>query len=89
MGPPADRRRLRLIYARIERRLTQADLGQALGVSHAAVGAWERGDATPEHRRIAEIAEVLEMDEADVEDWFYSWGAGAVEERRRMNGGAG
>lgn len=44
---------------RRERHLSQAELAEALGVTHGAVSQWETGQTTPTLPMLAKIAEVL------------------------------
>lgn len=41
--------RLKLRLARIESRLTQAQLSEKIGVSQQTIAKWERGKTTPAH----------------------------------------
>lgn len=51
-----------LLGLRVRRKaagLTQAELGDRLGCSHAAVGMWERGEMLPAADKLPELARVL------------------------------
>lgn len=40
-------------------RLTQADLGRKLGVSHVTITRWENGRRSPRHTQLLEISKLL------------------------------
>lgn len=48
-----------MMVARIRAGLTQSRLGEMLGVSHATVSKWEKGDARPPAKRIAMLLQIL------------------------------
>jgi transcriptional regulator with XRE-family HTH domain len=56
--------------ARIEKRLTQQELGDMIGVSNVAVSQWERGNGEmPALRTFAKLAHVLDIKDAiDIEE---------------------
>jgi transcriptional regulator with XRE-family HTH domain len=56
----------RLITARRERGLTQAQIARALGVANTTVSRWERGLARPHLRHVTPLANLLEKPA----DWF-------------------
>jgi len=60
----------RLRLARREARLSQVELGQALGVSGQSVKEWEAGRASPHFDRLSDIARVTEKPLA----WFFQAG---------------
>jgi DNA-binding XRE family transcriptional regulator len=51
---------------RIRHGLTQAQLGEALGVTKATVCKWEKGDAMPEPATAFDLAKLLELRLEDV-----------------------
>lgn len=63
----------RLRLARREARLSQVELGQALGVSGQSVKEWEAGRASPHFDRLSDIARVTEKPLA----WFFQAGEAA------------
>jgi transcriptional regulator with XRE-family HTH domain len=52
--------RLRVILA--QKKITQSDLGRAVGVTQAAVSCWLRGRNTPTANKIADIARFIGVD---------------------------
>lgn len=66
--PSGDPLGYRLNQLRRERGLTLAQVANALGVSKPTVWAWEKGKARPLPERIAAIAQVLGVTEADLAD---------------------
>jgi transcriptional regulator with XRE-family HTH domain len=56
----------RLMQARRERGLTQAEIARALGVANTTVSRWERGLARPHLRHVMPLANLLEKPA----DWF-------------------
>lgn len=62
------------------KRLTQADLGERLGVTFQAVSKWERGEALPDTAILPDLAAVLET----TADNLLSGGARAVAYTRRL-----
>lgn len=55
-----------LVMARERARLTQEQLGAALGVTSQAVSQWERGKTLPEAGRISRISQLLGVPEGDL-----------------------
>lgn len=49
-----------ICYLRKARGLTQADLGERLGVSFQAVSKWERGEALPDVSLLSDLSDALE-----------------------------
>lgn len=47
---------------RIEKNMTQQELGQKLGVSQQMIGQWETGKANPKKETIEKIAKALDVD---------------------------
>lgn len=52
--------------ARKKRGLTQAKLGEAIGVTGAAVGQWERGDDDPSTANLTAVIKLLELSYSDL-----------------------
>ena len=52
--------------ARLQRGLTLADVGSALGVTRQYVYAWETGRRNPGPKHLAKLAEVLGLEIADL-----------------------
>ena len=52
----------RISRLRQEKKLTQIELGEKLGISSQAISKWERGQAFPDVSRLDELAELLEAD---------------------------
>ena len=52
--------------ARLQRGLTLADVGSALGVARQYVYAWEAGRRNPGPKHLAKLAEVLGLDVRDL-----------------------
>jgi transcriptional regulator with XRE-family HTH domain len=67
MSPPSDRQAFgaRVLQARLEmaarlrRTVTQEEIGEAMGVTGAAVSAWEAGLAMPPAAKIPRLAAIL------------------------------
>jgi transcriptional regulator with XRE-family HTH domain len=51
----------RLAAARKKIKMTQKQLGDALGVSDAAISGWERGDSAPEIHRLPALLKALKI----------------------------
>ena len=49
----------RLAAARIAKRLTQAQLGKLLNVTHGCIGNWEVGETTPSIRKLPQLEKAL------------------------------
>ena len=52
--------------ARLQRGLTLAEVGSALGVARQYAHAWEAGRRTPGPKHLAKLAEVLGLDVRDL-----------------------
>lgn len=63
----------RLLIARVDRKLTQRALARMLGISHVALGHWERGKSVPSIARIESLASALGVNHA----WL-AFGAGPM-----------
>ena len=53
--------RIRLKELRDSKRMSQAKLVKAIGVSQSTVGMWENGKNHPEHNTLLKIAEYFEV----------------------------
>ena len=49
-----------ITFLRTQKGITQADLGERLGVSFQAVSKWERGETYPDISILTDLADVLE-----------------------------
>lgn len=47
-------------------KLTRGDVAERLGITEQAVGAWERGDRTPDYSHLERLRRIYAMTEADV-----------------------
>jgi len=74
----------RLNRMRRERGLTLAQVASALGVSKPTVWAWEKGKARPLPERVAAIAKVLGVSEADLSEAHAGAAGSAVIEDCRL-----
>lgn len=61
-GPPAPNGPERIARMRDAAGLTQREVGEAIGVSEYAVGAWERGDNSPTVAALRAIERACEME---------------------------
>lgn len=69
-----------IAYLRKNKRLTQNDLGERLGVTFQAVSKWERGEALPDTAILPDLANVLET----TVDFILTGGEKAVEYRGKI-----
>lgn len=53
----------RLRQIRKEKRMSQADLGKKIGKDTSTINRWENGERIPPRKTVAEVADVLEVDE--------------------------
>lgn len=84
-GPgPVDGLGPQLNRLRRERSLTLDQVARALGVSKPTVWAWEKGKARPRPERIAKIAEVLEVPEAELTGAFEKRASASLIEGYRL-----
>lgn len=56
----------RIKTARLQRRLTQKQVGEALGIDGRHVQAWEAGRRNPGPKHLAKLSEVLGLDVRDL-----------------------
>lgn len=56
----------RIKTARLQRRLTQKQVGEALGINDRHVQAWEAGRRNPGPKHLAKLSEVLGLDVRDL-----------------------
>ena len=56
----------RIKTARLQRRLTQKQVGEALGIDGRHVQAWEAGRRSPGPKYLTSLAEVLGLDVRDL-----------------------
>ena len=50
-----------LCELRIEKGLTQGELGEMLGVSDAAISKWENGEAMPRLAKLQQLADIFDV----------------------------
>lgn len=62
--------RLQLKARRVALGMNQTELAEAVGVELGAISSWERGERTPQMRRIESLAKALQMDTVDVLRFF-------------------
>ena len=55
---------------RIELGLSQSRVASSLGVSATQIGRWERGEAVPTPAQLRALAEILDLEQAEVEVWL-------------------
>ena len=55
--------------ARLKKKMTQRELGQAIGVSHNAISDWESGNHKPDADTVMALCKVLDVDANYMLDW--------------------
>lgn len=55
------RERLAVLIKQARGGMTKSSFAEMLGVSHTAVGSWEKGDFLPDVRSLAKISEILDI----------------------------
>lgn len=55
--------------ARINKKMTQKELGNAIGVSHNAISDWESGNHKPDADTVMKLCRVLNVDANYMFDW--------------------
>lgn len=59
-------------------KLTQREVASKLGITHVAVGQWDRGRATPNVKHVRKLAKLLKMKTDDVVRLFDAEPVGAA-----------
>lgn len=55
--------------ARLKKKMTQRELGEAIGVSHNAISDWESGNHKPDADTVIALCKVLDVDANYMLDW--------------------
>lgn len=74
----------RLRSFRLSRGLSQADVAAHLGVSKPSVCGWEKGRSRPRFARLAALADLLSIPQAELQEEPKESGAGALIDHSRM-----